>query len=231
MPGAGASSITFWWRRCSEQSRSNRWTTLPCASPNTCTSMWRGRVDVVSPAARGRRRTRRRPRACAAASAAAKSAGRVDPAHALAAAAGHRLDQHRPADRRGLARQRARRLVVAEIAGRHRHAGLGHQPLGGVLQAHGADRGRRRADPDQAGGDHRLGEVGVLGEEAVARMDRLGAGLAAPRRGSRRRSGSSRAPAAGRSAPPRRPRARAARRRRPRNRPRRCARPAAARCG
>ena len=24
MPGAGASSITFWWRRCSEQSRSNR---------------------------------------------------------------------------------------------------------------------------------------------------------------------------------------------------------------
>ncbi len=29
MPGAGASSITFWWRRWSEQSRSNRWTTLP----------------------------------------------------------------------------------------------------------------------------------------------------------------------------------------------------------
>ena len=26
MPGAGASSITFWWRRWSEQSRSNRWT-------------------------------------------------------------------------------------------------------------------------------------------------------------------------------------------------------------
>ena len=42
MPGAGASSITFWWRRWSEQSRSNRWTTLPLLSPNTCTSMWRG---------------------------------------------------------------------------------------------------------------------------------------------------------------------------------------------
>jgi hypothetical protein len=27
MPGAGASSMTFWWRRCSEQSRSNRCTT------------------------------------------------------------------------------------------------------------------------------------------------------------------------------------------------------------
>ncbi|CFN71554.1 Uncharacterised protein [Bordetella pertussis] len=24
MPGAGASSMTFWWRRCTEQSRSNR---------------------------------------------------------------------------------------------------------------------------------------------------------------------------------------------------------------
>ena len=24
IPGAGASSITFWWRRCSEQSRSNK---------------------------------------------------------------------------------------------------------------------------------------------------------------------------------------------------------------
>ena len=24
MPGAGASSSTFWWRRCTEQSRSNR---------------------------------------------------------------------------------------------------------------------------------------------------------------------------------------------------------------
>ena len=33
--GAGASSMTFWWRRCSEQSRSNRWTTLPWSSPNT----------------------------------------------------------------------------------------------------------------------------------------------------------------------------------------------------
>ena len=29
MPGAGASSITFWWRRCMEQSRSPRWMALP----------------------------------------------------------------------------------------------------------------------------------------------------------------------------------------------------------
>ena len=42
-PGAGASSITFWWRRCAEQSRSNRCTTLPWVSANTCTSICRGR--------------------------------------------------------------------------------------------------------------------------------------------------------------------------------------------
>ena len=36
---------------------------------------------------------------------------------------------------------------------------------------------RRRADPDQAGVDHGLGEVGVLGEEAVAGVHRVGAGL------------------------------------------------------
>ncbi len=42
--GAGASSITFWCRRWSEQSRSKRWTTLPWVSPKTCTSIWRGAV-------------------------------------------------------------------------------------------------------------------------------------------------------------------------------------------
>ena len=44
MPGAGASSNTFWWRRCSEQSRSPRWMALPWPSERTCTSTWRGLV-------------------------------------------------------------------------------------------------------------------------------------------------------------------------------------------
>ncbi len=39
----GASSMTFWWRRWSEHSRSPRCTTLPCASAITWISMWRGR--------------------------------------------------------------------------------------------------------------------------------------------------------------------------------------------
>ena len=102
----------------------------------------------------------------------------VDAAHALAAAAGHGLDQHRIADAVGLGAQAVRGLVVAEVARRDRNAGLGHQALGGVLEAHGADGAGRRADPDQPGGNHGLGEGGVFRQKAVARMDRRSAALA-----------------------------------------------------
>ena len=53
--GDGASSISFWWRRCTEQSRSPRWIALPCRSANTWISMCRGstmafsRITVASP--------------------------------------------------------------------------------------------------------------------------------------------------------------------------------------
>ena len=43
MPGAGASSTTFWCRRCNEQSRSWRCTQFPCVSAKTWISIWRGR--------------------------------------------------------------------------------------------------------------------------------------------------------------------------------------------
>ena len=49
--------------------------------------------------------------------------------------------------------------------------------LGLRLVAEVLDRLRRRADPHQPGVDHGLGEVGVLGEEAVAGVHRVGAGL------------------------------------------------------
>ncbi len=42
------SSSSFWLERCTEQSRSKRWTILPCRSPATCTSTWRGRVTNFS---------------------------------------------------------------------------------------------------------------------------------------------------------------------------------------
>ena len=45
---AGHSSITFWLRRCREQSRSPKITTLPCLSPKTWNSIWRGWVNNFS---------------------------------------------------------------------------------------------------------------------------------------------------------------------------------------
>ena len=224
MPGAGASSMTFWWRRCSEQSRSNRCTALPRLSPNTCTSIWRGlstyfstSTAVVAESGLGLA-----PRA---GQRLGEIVGAVDAPHALAAAAGARLDQHRIADLARLAGEQHQLLVFAVIARHHRHAGLFHQPLGGVLQPHGADRGGRRADEDQAGRRHLLDEVRIFRKEAVARMDRLRAG--------RLRRGDDPVaaqiafgrPARRRYAPPRRPSRHAAPARRRRNRRPRCAMP------
>jgi hypothetical protein len=42
MPGAGASSMIFWWRRCMEQSRSPSQTAFLCVSARIWISTWRG---------------------------------------------------------------------------------------------------------------------------------------------------------------------------------------------
>ncbi len=102
-----------------------------------------------------------------------------DQAHALAAAAGRRLDQHRVADPVCFGMEQGGRLVVAVVARRQRHVGGAHQLLGRRLRAHRADRRGRRADEDDAAGGAGVGEAGVLGQEAVAGVDRLRAG--APR--------------------------------------------------
>jgi hypothetical protein len=52
---------------------------------------------------------------------------------------------------------------------------------GGDLVAQSLDRLGRRADPDHAGGDDGAGELGVLGEEAVAGVHGVGAGAAGDR--------------------------------------------------
>ena len=97
-------------------------------------------------------------------------------AHALAAAARARLEQHRVADL--LDGQRERRVVEARPvrAGHHGHARLRHRLLRADLVAHRLDRRRRRPDEHDprllAGG----GERGVLGEEAVAGVHGLRAG-------------------------------------------------------
>ena len=95
---------------------------------------------------------------------------------AAAAAARRRLDENRVADcgRRGL-----RRGGVADRPGRALH-GLHAEPRrrrsGGDLVAHQPDMLGRRADEHEAVLLDRGGEIGVLGEKAETRMDRVGAG-------------------------------------------------------
>ncbi len=62
------------------------------------------------------------------------------------------------------------------IDGQHRYAGLDHQLLGADLRTHRLDGLRRGSDPGEAGVHHLTGEVGVLGQEAVAGMDGVCAG-------------------------------------------------------
>ena len=103
-------------------------------------------------------------------------------AHALAAAAGRGLDHHRIADLVGDLGGAFGRFDHAEIAGHGRDLrGVG-EFLGFDLVAHRLDGARVGADEDDAGLGQRLGEGRALGQEAVAGMDRLGAGRLRRRR-------------------------------------------------
>ena len=98
----------------------------------------------------------------------ADQVGRVgDDAHAAAAASCRCLDQQREVvGRRGV-----------RVDAQDRHASLGHQLLGPDLGAHLVDGVGVRTDPGQPSRLHLTGEVGVLGQEAVTGMDRIGTGL------------------------------------------------------
>lgn len=100
-------------------------------------------------------------------------AGHLQPAPT---AAESRLDRHRQAVVDGEGHHLVGAADRVGGAGDQWGAGpLGDVP-GGHLVAQVADRLRGRTDPGQAGVDDRLGEVGVLGEEAVPGMHRVGAG-------------------------------------------------------
>ncbi len=99
-----------------------------------------------------------------------------DEANAAPAAPGNRLDQQRKADIFRRPGKRFQLLPFAAIAGQHRHAGLFGNALGFVLRAHGPDRLGRRANPDEARFLDGFGEIGILGQETIARMDGIGAG-------------------------------------------------------
>ncbi len=97
--------------------------------------------------------------------------------HADAAAAGGALEHDGVADAGGLGEGGGE--VGQEFGtGKHGHAvGVG-EGAGGVLEAEVAHLLRSRADEHEALAGAGLGEVGVFGEEAVAGVDGLRAGLA-----------------------------------------------------
>ena len=101
---------------------------------------------------------------------------RMRDAHALAAAAGGRLDHHRIADLVGDAHRGVVVLDDAEMAGNGRDLGGGRRLLRFDLVAHGGDRPGVRADEHDAGFRQRRREGLTLGEEAVAGVHRLGTG-------------------------------------------------------
>ena len=97
--------------------------------------------------------------------------------HAAAAAAERGLDRDGHAVLLGERDDLVGVLDRFRGAGHQRRLGPRSDVARGDLVAEVADRLRAGADPDQPGVDDRLREIGVLGKESVARVDRVGAGL------------------------------------------------------
>ena len=94
--------------------------------------------------------------------------------HAAATAAAGGLDDHRITHRPGNLHDFLGIVGQCALGARHdRHARFAHGVLGRHLVAHQADRVGARADEDESALFDPLGEVRILGQEAVARMDRL----------------------------------------------------------
>src|SRR5205807_2663210 len=102
-------------------------------------------------------------------------------AHPAPAAAERRLEDGRITDARRRGRRRLHVRQRVRRAGNHGDAQGGGGAARLHLVAHLLQQVRGRANEDQAGVRARLRERGVLGEEAVARVDRLRA--VAPRQG------------------------------------------------
>ena len=174
--GDGASSMTFWCRRCTEHSRSPRWTALPWVSPNTWISTWRATREVALAGTPWCRRTTTPPRDGRPRSPRPGRPASSTTAHALAAAARRRLDEQGVADLSPASRHEVSVVALDDGVGQHRDAGLAGDLLGPVLVPHLAYRVGGGPDEDEAGVGARLGEVGVLRQEAVPRVDRVGPG-------------------------------------------------------
>ena len=102
-----------------------------------------------------------------------------DDAHPAPAAAEGGLDQDRVADACGLLAQKLGVELGAvghRRARQHRHTCGRHQFLGGDLGAHRGDRRGTGSDEHDTGLRTGGGEFGVLREESIAGVDRIGAG-------------------------------------------------------
>jgi hypothetical protein len=96
--------------------------------------------------------------------------------HAATAAAGGRLDQYGEADHLGGREGLFLGGDAAVRAGNHRNAGVLDGLLGSDLVTHEPDMLGLGTDEGEAVGVDDLGEAGVFRQEAVAGVDRLGAG-------------------------------------------------------
>ena len=176
--GDGLSSTIFWWRRWIEHSRSNRWTASPWWSASTWISMWRGlhdrllQVDAVV-AEGGLRlapRALARPRP-------ARRGVRHEP-QALAAAARGRLQHEREADALRLARRWPSVPATGSSvpgttgtpASTARRRAEVFSPMSAMVSLRGPMKTRPASSQARA-------NVGVLGQEAVAGVDGVGARL------------------------------------------------------
>ncbi len=94
-------------------------------------------------------------------------------AHAATAAASGGLHHHRVADAVRFVLEDGGILVVAVVAGHDSDASGGHALPRTRFVAHGIDRRGRRTDEHETGGGNCGGKLGVLGEKAVTRMNRV----------------------------------------------------------
>ncbi len=99
-------------------------------------------------------------------------------AHALAATARTRLDQHRKTDAHGFGLEQRRVLLRTVITGHQRHGRRLHQPFGLSLEPHRLHGLGRRADEHHPGLGALPREACVLAEKTIAGMDSLRAGVA-----------------------------------------------------
>ena len=94
-------------------------------------------------------------------------------AHAAPAAAGRRLHDDREVDLAGDLERLVHGIERAVASRHHGQSGGDHGASRLGLVAHAPDHLRRRPDEDEAARGADLGEMRVLGEEAVAGMDRV----------------------------------------------------------